>query len=479
MTTAVENPREVRARLQRKINDTRSCIETELRRYKMSLDQLRNAIKKYNNAAALYAKKPVDQNEYNLLAATDELRSANGTSIALRQRVVSMLDTVTESAAGIAEIIGAETRQGQDFVKSYANYRAGIERRITALEGNIDTLRPEVLNEAPEGEITTGSDEAEEEITYTAPGTAPRAAVTSVNVAPINIDVTPIVERAISAAIDQLSTTLEAKIADYVEKLNIPAPTVTPAAAPVVFPVATPVAQGGATALGELEGAILEDEKALYEQLKTMYEGIGTMVDGVVEIVATYKTLTAKLREVADMQKQVNELQRVTMRDQQGIQANQKVINNDQLELNASQRLLSEQQAKVSETVRSLGEAQDAALVLETNMLEKQANINSAIEAIVAKQDSITVTAQKLAVTQDSIVAKQTAIAESQKETQELQKKLQKEQKTISQRQPTSEGKPERKTKKKKSDKAAEAPVEASTDPTEAPLETAYTEVTE
>lgn len=464
MIKTAENPREVRARLQRKINDTRSCIETELRRYKISLDTLRGVIKKYNNAATVYERKPIDKNQYNLLAVTDELRSANGTAIALRQRLVSMLDTVTESAAGIAEVLGAETRQGQNFVKNYAKYREGIERRIVTTEGNIDTLRPAVLNEIPEeNEITTGSDEAEECPTYATPDAAPRAAVTSVNVAPINIDVTPIVERAISAAIDQLSTTLDKKIADYVAGISLPAPT------PTAVPALPTSAPSGAAALGELESAILEDERALYEQLKSMYEGLGTMVDGVVEVAATYKTLTAKLREVADMQKQVNELQRVTMRDQQGIQANQKVINNDQLELNASQRLLSEQQAKVSETVRSLAEAQDAALALETNMIEKQTGINTAIEAIVAKQDSITATAQKLAVTQDGIVVKQTAIAEAQKETQEAQRKLQREQKSISQRQPTAEGKPDRKTKKKKTDKAAEEAVEAA--PAEAPIE--------
>ncbi len=461
MIKTPEKPKEVRARLQRKINDTRSCIETELRRYKTSLDVLRNIIKKYNNAAAIYEKKPVDKNQYNLIAVTDELRSANGTAVALRQRIVSMLDTVTESAAGIAEVLGVETRQGQDFVKNYAKYREGIERRITTTEGNIDTLRPEVLKEVPVEELTTGSDEIEESPTYAAPDAAPRAAVTSVNVAPINIDVTPIVERAISAAIDQLSTTLDKKIADYVASLSLPAPTnasvsATPSSAP-----------NGAAALGELEVAILEDERALYEQLKSLYEGLGAIVDGAVEVVATYKTLTAKLREVADMQKQVNELQRVTMRDQQGIQASQKVINNDQLELNASQRLLSEQQAKVSETVRSLAEAQDAALQLETNMLEKQTGINTAIEAIVAKQDSITATAQKLALTQDGIVAKQTAIAEAQKETQEAQRKLQREQKSISQRQPTAEGKPERKTKKNEKAPEESAPAVPAETPAE------------
>lgn len=467
MTTTAEKPKEVKARLQRKINDTRSCIDTELRRYKTSLDQLRNTIKKYNSSAALYQKKPIDKNQYNLLAVTDELRSANGTALALRQRIISMLDTVTECAAGIAEVVGAESRQGQDVIKNYAKYREGIERRITTVEGNIAALRPEVLNEVPEeNEVTTGSDEGEDKsAVYTQPETAPKAAVTSVNVAPINIDVTPIVERAISAAIDQLSTTLEAKIADYVAKLSLPTPTVAAA------PTAPAQSQGGVSPLGELERAILEDERAVYEQLKSMYEALGGIVDGVVEAAATYKTLTAKLREVADMQKQVNELQRVTMRDQQGIQANQKVINNDQLELNASQRLLAEQQTKVSESVRSLGEAQNAALALETDMLEKQAGINSAIEAIVAKQNSITATAQKITVTQDGIATKQSAIVEAQKETQEAQRKLQKEQKSISQRQPTAEGKPERKTKKKKGTDAPEAaPVEASdTEPAEQP----------
>ncbi len=479
--------KEQKARLSRTIDECRSRIEEELKRYRGAADNLRAVKKKYDAAYGKYVKKPNEKNTRQKDAIEAELKKAQSIRNALRERIMGLRDTALLACQSIVELLGGEeSREGRDYLKKFNKQMNSLMAKLETLERGIDDPSIDLPVTEPDEPVVVGEDEVEreesdtEEISDAAPAVEEpirmrTASLTSVNVAPINIDVTPMVERAISSAISQLSAGLEARLRDYVDTLVLPSVTATPVAAPA----------GGASAsvTSELGGHILEDESHVYEKLRTMYENIQTLIEGVAEISGTYMTLTAKLREVSELQRQVNDMQRRTMRDQQGVVTAQKVINDDQLDLTAKQRLIAEKQGEVTEAVEQLTAAQAAAVEKERELIAAQAEINGAMESLVSierdvlsVQRTITESAEKLQQAQSAVAEKQESLMQGQKELLATQRQLQREQRTLAGRQPTSGGKRTKKSAPagKSADDAGKAATESVI--TDVPNEDAVTE---
>ena len=169
------------------------------------------------------------------------------------------------------------------------------------------------------------------------------ASVASVNVAPVTIDVTPIVERAISAAMQKLSSGMDRRLEEYVSNINLP--TVNSVATSPAVPTAADTgaisdAVKNAGANAELGKHVLEEEQYIFEKLTAMCEQLKTLLNGIADMSAAYLEIAAKQKEVAELQKQTNDMQRHTMREQQGVQVNQKLVNKEQIDLVTEQSLV-------------------------------------------------------------------------------------------------------------------------------------------
>ncbi len=476
-----------KSKLKRTVKDCKARIKIECSRYKSAIKNLRTVIKKYDSAYTKYIKKPSDKNTNTVESLLIQLRELNDIRAATALRISSLIEAVKDSSVLLAELIGEDTKAGIALLMKLEKYTDAITARIENMEsGVLDALPSEI--EAV-SEFSTDTDDEEDidldaedtdvadlpdfgdlpdfdspdastpaPISQKAPDTAPDAApspapisnagdthratpassgVTSVNISPINLDVTPMVERAIESTMEHLSEELDRRIRDYIAGMSLP---IAPGA-PMADPAApTPVRHSDVTA--DLEEHVLLEEQHIYEKLESLSEQISALIDGIAEISGTYMTLSAKLKEVADLQKQVNDLQRQTMRDQQGIQVSQRLVNEEQVSLTATQRLIAEKQNEATAAAMAVAEAQSAIADTEEAILAANGELasimsgfrDSAAELISGHQAMLQSMAKTLE-TQRAVAERQEEVASRQKETMTAQRQIQKEQRSLSERQ--------------------------------------------
>ncbi len=516
---AKANIKEEKARLTLALKDAKARVESELKRYKSALLNLRALILEYEGAYTRYVAKPTEKNNKKAEEIMSRVKASNALREALSRRIVAMRTLVNNAATALITLLGETSRAGAAELLAHEKYNTSIDVRIQDMERGIvdrlpdreivvheepvldapkpveddtadamtdttvteatvtedSTVTPDVTDTAVTTDTTTATTDttpttdtvaattdttattdtvaaplvpivetpttvtepvvevAHAAPTYTATS-AVTATATSINVAPVNLDVTPMIERAISVAIEQLSAGLEAKLRDYVAGLAIPSVQTSVASG------ATPaVTASGATT--ELETHLLEGQTEVYNKLKDMCESIDTLLAGIAEVSGTYLTLTQKLKEVSDAQRQVNDMQRQTMRDQQGIQVSQRLINDEQLELATQQALIKDKQAEVSEAVATLQETQAKLLETEQTMLVTQREIESGMrefvdieKAMLAAQTAIVQSTAKVQQAQDALAQRQEAVVAQQRETQALQRAVERGQRSTTRR---------------------------------------------
>lgn len=253
-----------------------------------------------------------------------------------------------------------------------------------------------------------------------------------INLAPISIDISATVERAVNKAMDKFSAALERKINEYFKNYELKLPTV---AVPGV-PISTAAKESA-----ELQAKLADDESYLLDKLKGLVEVIKGLNNSIVGISTAFSALDAKFNEIAELQNQVNDMQRHTMREQQGVQVNQRIISKEQLSVTEEQALLMDSQKNTLEEQKHLSGEQSAVVKTQQAIVETQASLEDAMKAVMDEQKRI-ISAQQQIISDNAkslqlsgeLADKQRGVAEGQRELIAAQKQMAKEQKGAAER---------------------------------------------
>ncbi len=474
--------------LRERIKNAKALIKSEISTYSTLVKNLKDAAKKKSDADRKYEKK---QNEKNSAALGEATAAYDGAYAKASESLGKLLDYISALESDWQQLImqieildpKSAPREKNDFEKykkdmyndkakvddSLAEAKIALVAKNSADDPNavvaadvsedpiVDASTSddavveaaEAADDATESVSDTAADITEDvdddaaEVPVTAeeqvPATETVAEAPAVsnarparNIAPVSIDISSHVERVVSIAMDKLAGALEKRIDTYFASYvpNIP--------------------EGfGATGVGgigaetaSLQEKIAEDEKALLEKLVSIVEVLKKLNTDMATITATYASLDAKNKEVIELQRQSNDMQRHTLREQQGVQVNQRVINADQLKIAEDQVALTSVQKKAADEQARITSAQNALAESQKAIVETQASLEDAMKAIIQEQKRI-ITAQQGIVAENakqvdahkSIMAYQTEVSDAQKEILASQKQIAKDQKTTGERQ--------------------------------------------
>ncbi len=215
----------------------------------------------------------------------------------------------------------------------------------------------------------------------------------SVNISPVNLDVTGIVEEAIKDTMDRFAQTLEKRLDAY-EKAAEESVEKVQEQVPVIPDEVIEVAQKGNEAVEKIS------------ELLSRLEGI--------------------LQSVNELGRTINDMQRTALRDMQGVQVKQKLVNQEQDALAEEQELARQRQAIVAENQKNLNE-RIASLVDAVDLLAKtHAENEASLKAALSGQKSTAQSAAKSLELQKELSAKQLELALAVREAISAQKQAEK-----------------------------------------------------
>ena len=293
---------------------------------------------------------------------------------------------------------------------------------------------------------------------------APQEAGQAPKIAPVSIDVSPMIEKAIEATMEKFALAFDKKLENFMAEHEVNLP----------VGGAKSGATYGSGEIAALEGLILDDEQALIDKLTAMIENLKVLANGMAELSAVCAELFDRQNNVNEMQKQTNDMQRQTLRDQKGIQVGQRVIAQDQVAVAQDQVALQEQQKAVADNQKALSEAQQAMEETQRLVAENQATIEEAMknamqvqkDMITAQQNIIAGNAKNVDA-QNDLVEKQNATLALQKEALVAQRQMLRDQKAVVDKQKSlAESAPKKRAKKQDipSEEETGESVEADTD---------------
>ena len=440
------------------ITETQKKVNYELGLYKAAAKAVSAAARNFQNAEVAYSKKSSVKNSYNYEEAKTQLLDNAGSYKRMGAQVAATVDAINDAYAQLTEVSldPAKVRMEADKynlwvsenVKEIQSMIEGVEIEDapkTEEEEEMANERKntyEGTNEAPANEVPAYA--AAQQPAYApaygqpyAPAYAPAygqpyAPAYAQPYAPApayappaytqtKIDVTPIVEKAIAAAMDKFSQALDKKIESYMENYDLK------------LPVANGVNNEEVAAV---EGAILDEEQFLLDKLTAMVDNIKALMTQVAELTAAYNEIASKSADANELQKQTNDMQRRTLREQQGIQVSQRVISQDQIAVAQSQTALAEQQKLAMERQQALTDAQAAMEETQRVLAENQATLEESMKTVMQAQKDIISAQQALmagnaknAETQAEMAARQAETLALQKEALTSQKQVLKDQK--------------------------------------------------
>lgn len=263
-----------------------------------------------------------------------------------------------------------------------------------------------------------------------------------VRVAPVTVDVSKAVDKAVEAAMEKFRAAFDSKIEEYMS--NVASPLFANMAAQIgqVAAVSKPVDTEAFDHAYQLSNKISDDERFLIDKLTAMLESIKTLNDEMMAMTEALFAVSERQKEIAELQQQTNDLQRYTMREQEGVQVNQKVISTDQVTVIEAQTLIGEQQKTINEQQQAVVDSQKVMLVEQKMVIDAQATLDEAMKAVVDEQQNLINGQQEILKDnarnidlQNEISAIQAEITAAQKEAYATQKQLIREQKAINDKQ--------------------------------------------
>ena len=426
------------------LKQLKARISSELANGKNVIGDLKAVAKNYAAAKKTAEKKANDKN----LAKLDEAAAAYAQGV---DRLVAVESVVAALLADVRKnynVLASNEKKekiAEKLMAELAEYSAGVGASIEKNRKPILELAelPEVNLEVaaePEAPAEDAIPEApivavKPEPAAPAPAPAPTpvaesGASASARVAPVQIDVSGIVERAVAATMKKLTDVIDKKLEDYAASH-----TAAPAA------IASASADGVAR-VAELEAHIFEDEQFLVDKLTAMVDKLSCLTHSIADLTAAYMEISAKQAEVSELQKKTSDTQRHTLREQEGIQVNQRIIAQDQISLAKDQALLRDQQKANTERQAAIVEAQKAMEENQRVVVETQSTLEEAMKSvmqtqkeIIAAQQSIINGNTKNADLQSEISAKQAEALALQREALSAQKQLLRDQKAFNEKQ--------------------------------------------
>lgn len=446
--------------LQLFIRETQKKVSYELGLYKACAKSLNTIARDVQNAGIAYSKKPSVRNSSVYEEAKAQLNESAGSYKRAGAQVASTIDAINEAYNEWMQISQNAVKVKMDLEKYNASVTESI-RNIQAMIVSVEFVdAPKEEEEMIDNKAYESAQPAQEipaqepapAYTYAgatyappayaapAPAYAPPAYAhpayaqptyvqppypgygydAQPKVAPVSIDVSAIVEKAIAATMQKFSEALDKRIETYMEnyQLNLPAQ-------------AQSGKTYGAEEIAAVEATILEDEQFLLDKLTAMMDNLKTLTAQVAELSAAYAEIASKSADANELQKQTNDMQRRTLREQQGIQVSQRVISQDQVAVAQSQTALAEQQKVAQERQQAITEAQAAMEETQRVVAENQATLEESMKTVMQSQKDIIAAQQALMAGNSKNAEAQAEMAARQAETLALQKEALTSQKQV------------------------------------------------
>ena len=436
----------------KRIEDAKAAVKQMLVTYSDAVKKLRDALKVKLDREAKAQKKQNENTAKALAAATEKYDECYEAASLINRELaaaVSALSADYEKLIGQIEIldpkaVAKKEKEYSAYIAEYEAQKQKIDDIVGAAGVTFECVEEEPVEASEEEEVAEEEAPAEEAPVEEEPAAeeapaeeAPKEEIAApayrggVNLAPVNIDISSTVEKAVKQAMDKFTASLEYRIDEYFESYvpNVPA---------------LGVASGsGISSEGvELQAKVAEDEEALIDKLVGLVETLKNLNNAMATVTATYAQLDARFKEAVDLQRQTNDMMRHTMREQQGVQVNQRVISKDQLSITEEQTALIDAQKAALEAQKQVSAAQMDLAETQKSIVETHNSIEDAMKAVmqeqkrmISAQQSIIAENEKSAKNQEAIAQKQTEITEAQKELLTSQKQVLKEQKATNDRQ--------------------------------------------
>lgn len=238
-----------------------------------------------------------------------------------------------------------------------------------------------------------------------------------VNIAPVSIDISPIVENAVNDAIEKFKEALGKRA----ETLSGEISQNQTAEVPVI-----------SERVVAMEESVAENEQYIIEKLISLTENLAKMSDEMTELGAAYLQLANKQKDAVDLQRRINDMQRALSRELQGVQANQKVINQDQADVSAAQAEVTEHQRANVENQKLIYESQGSISEMQKTVIETQSALEESMREVLSSQKEIIAAQQAVINTNLKNVDLQRELAEKQSEVTSMQKAVVSEYKHVS-----------------------------------------------
>ena len=249
----------------------------------------------------------------------------------------------------------------------------------------------------------------------------------SVNISPVHLDVTPIVEECVKEVMDRFIKTID----QHLEKYQ---PIVTNSTAPTQTETDTSDKEAALSVVAEQESFVVDKLSELVENLKVIMQNIDSIGAANLEIIN-------KNKEISELEKGVNDMQRTMLREMQGIQVKQKLLNQEQDALTEQQELAHARQAIVAENQSQLSASIEAVEKQIEQLLETHKKCEADIKDSIHNQKAIIQSGFKNTEMQTELSQKQIELAALIKQSAAAHKQAAKTQKSPTQRKSASEPK--------------------------------------
>lgn len=213
------------------IGNAKKSLSEDYHRCRKAATELSRVLKRYNSACERYARRASVSTESRLQGIKAAARTAYGELLAVKQNLIETYERLMMQYAMLEEM-GGSKREMKALRRRIEQLTESHSENMQRSLGDIEEGLPTFLSEAVVSTDTTVTD-GEGVMRGTAVESATSAVgaqakvggdvgVATVGIAPITIDISEIVERSVTKAIERLSARLAKRIDEFVDSLSFP-----------------------------------------------------------------------------------------------------------------------------------------------------------------------------------------------------------------------------------------------------------------
>lgn len=362
------------------------------------------ALKEYFSCAKLYSSLVEEvmalYNEYYLSEDGRTAKKIKAESARFETQQYRLKQKIAEVAKDVSEAIGAFDKHPE--------------------EKNLEEIKREAVQKAEEHAPISPKLNEQQAYSYSALGNSyPPHQPTDmyrqymphgVNIAPMSIDISDIVEDAVASAMEKFKAAFNKEASSFIDSIKTE--------------VDAPNGDFDATRVASLAQSVVAEEGALAEKLAALMENLKNLSDEMTSLGAAYMQLANAQRDAAELQRRINDMQRAISREIQGVQANQKVINQDQAAVSAEQAVVMEEQKANLEGQKLLVESSVSVSDMQKTVTETQSAIEESMREVLGLHKNIITSQQSAMNTSLKNIEIQRELGERQAELLEMQKSV-------------------------------------------------------